>query len=120
MSIKIIALENCPYSIGAYNLLVPNKNNQHKQINVKWVNYDDKHKYKKENRQTFPQISFINEKEYFLGGYSELKDLINELRNQTEPCKATSLQYFEKIENEKDKSRALKIILEAVLDKSCK
>jgi len=101
MSIKIIALENCPFSIGAYNLLVPNKNNQHKQINVKWINNDDKNKYKTKNSQTFPQISFINEEEYFLGGYSELEDLINNLRNQTEPCKATSLQYFEKIENNK-------------------
>jgi glutaredoxin len=116
MSINIIALENCPYSIGAVDTLVPNKKNKHDNISIQWVNYNDKHKYKTNDKPTFPQISFNDS---FLGGYSQLSDVIKQLQNHTEPCSATSLPYFKNIKDDKDKLRALKIILEAVLGKKC-
>jgi len=50
--LKIILLENCPYSI-ALNNLIKTSNIPNKSI---WINSNEKNKYKTEHINTFPQI----------------------------------------------------------------
>ncbi len=71
--LKVIVLENCPYSIAAVELLT-NHNIKFTKI---LVNQETKYKYKTEKISTFPQIYLINNNETLLGGYSDLEDIIN-------------------------------------------
>lgn len=74
-SLKLIFLENCPYSIAAKELL---NNFKFKLISV---NQENKHKYKTKEISTFPQI-YMND--ILLGGYSDLTeifDIINKYNN---------------------------------------
>jgi len=85
----IVALNGCPYSEGAVKLL----DNLHVKYIAKWIDSDDKSNYKKGNRTTFPQISFIvktpptklkqktpsisaNNEEIYIGGLDELNNLV--------------------------------------------
>ena len=72
--LKVIVLENCPYSIAAVELLT-NHNIKFKKI---LVNQETKQKYKTEQISTFPQIYIKNNnKEVLLGGYSNLEEIID-------------------------------------------
>ncbi len=76
--LKVIVLENCPYSMAAIKLL-NNYNIKFKQITV---NNNTKHKYKNELISTFPQIYIIDNKEdinqkLLIGGYSDIEEIIN-------------------------------------------
>ena len=72
--LKVIVLENCPYSIAAAELLT-NYNIPFEKILVKQNN---KEKFKTAEISTFPQIYMINNKEQLLlGGYSDLEEIIN-------------------------------------------
>jgi glutaredoxin len=79
--LKIIVLENCPYSIAA-NELLTNYNMSFEKI---VVNQNNKEKYKTNQISTFPQIYILNSnKEILLGGYSDIKeifDIINTSNN---------------------------------------
>jgi glutaredoxin len=73
-SLKIIVLENCPYSMAAVELL-NNYNIKFKQITV---NQETKHKYKTDIISTFPQIYIIEQdKELLIGGYLDIEEIIN-------------------------------------------
>jgi glutaredoxin len=72
--LKVIALENCLYSIAADELLT-NYNIPFEKILVKQNN---KKKFKTPEISTFPQVYMINDKEQLLlGGYSDLEEIIN-------------------------------------------
>lgn len=78
--LKIISLENCPYSEAIENLVKNNKI-KHKIISV---NQSEKGKYKSDRIDTFPQV-FL-EKEYssssvLLGGYTKLKSYYDDIHN---------------------------------------
>ncbi len=81
--LKVIVLENCPYSIAATELLT-NHNIKFKKI---LVNQETKYKYKTEKISTFPQIFLINKdsqnNEILLGGYSNLEEIINIMNSST-------------------------------------
>jgi glutaredoxin len=80
--LKVIVLENCPYSIAAAEMLT-NYNIKFKKI---LVNQETKHKYKTEQISTFPQIYLINkdtENNKLLGGYSNLEEIINIMNSST-------------------------------------
>jgi glutaredoxin len=78
--LKVVVLENCPYSIAAAELLT-NYNIKFKKI---LVNHETKHKYKTEQISTFPQIYIKDNKiELLLGGYSDLEEIINIINSTT-------------------------------------
>jgi hypothetical protein len=73
--LKVISLENCPYSNAALELI---KNNRI-QNNTTIISHSDKLKYKTNKIDTFPQIylSKYNKKEtLLLGGYDSLSSFI--------------------------------------------
>ncbi len=78
--LKVIVLENCPYSIAALTLL----KNYNIPFNKILVTQNNKHKYKTAEISTFPQIYIINNstkeeisKGLLLGGYSDIEEIIN-------------------------------------------
>jgi glutaredoxin len=72
--LKVIVLENCPYSMAAVELF-NNYNIEFKQITV---NHDTKHKYKTNIISTFPQIYIVDkDEELLIGGYSDIEEIIN-------------------------------------------
>ena len=79
--LKVIVLENCPYSIAAAELLT-NYNIPFEKILIKQNN---KEKFKTSEISTFPQVYMINNKDQILlGGYSDLEeivDIINSSKN---------------------------------------
>ena len=80
--LKVILLENCSYSIKAYDLLKKYKLIKNSII---WVNQSNKEKFKTDNIQTFPQIYLKQKKsniKLLLGGYDELLDIINTFYNK--------------------------------------
>lgn len=74
----IIALEGCPYSQEAVNII--NKYKNVKKI-IEWVSQDKKHQYKKK-LSTFPQIYFRykkkngTENDILIGGCDNLKKIL--------------------------------------------
>lgn len=69
--LKLISLENCPYSEGAENYL------NEKKIKFKLfrVNSKNKENFKK-HMQTFPQLYLIdNNKEILLGGFDKIREI---------------------------------------------
>ena len=107
-SLKIIVLENCPYSMAAVELL-NNYNIKFKKITV---NQETKYKYKTDIISTFPQIYIIDKKDennnsLLLGGYSDIEEIINIINNK-------NLTYIKKKLNTKytdfDNKRILRII----------
>lgn len=80
---KVIALEGCPYSERAVDILKFLTNTE-----VIWIDHESKNKYKTPDRQTFPQITYTYKKKngknetVFIGGLSELEKLI-ELKKET-------------------------------------
>lgn len=72
--LKVIVLENCPYSIGAVELL----NNYNVPFDKILVKQNNKEKFKTSEISTFPQIYIINNTEQLLlGGYSDLEEIID-------------------------------------------
>lgn len=81
---EVVALEGCPYSQKAVDVLTKLENTK-----VIWVNHTTKHAYKTTERPTFPQISFVYKskdgmvKKKFIGGLSELERLIEMKRTKS-------------------------------------
>jgi hypothetical protein len=80
---QVIALEGCPYSQRAVEILKSLPNTE-----VIWVDHESKHRYKTPDRQTFPQITYKYKqkngqlKTVFIGGLSELEKLIELKKKQ--------------------------------------
>ena len=90
--LKIIVLENCPYSIAAYELLT-NYNISFEKI---IVNQNNKEKYKTDKISTFPQIYILNNKDILLGGYSDIEeifDIINSSNNLDKIKEKLNIKY---------------------------
>jgi glutaredoxin len=68
--LKIIVLENCPYSIAAVELL----ENYNISFKKTIVTQETKFKYKTPEIDTFPQV-FMND--ILLGGYNDINEIIN-------------------------------------------
>jgi glutaredoxin len=79
--LKIILLENCPYSI-ALDKLIKNNNIPNNSI---WVNQTQKNNYKTDQIDTFPQIYLnkMNNKDNLLfGGYDDFSDFFSQFKSQ--------------------------------------
>lgn len=72
--IKIYTTETCPYCISAKNLL-KRLNVPYKEIMLEYGSEELRNLIKKTKFRTVPQI-FIGDK--MIGGYNELKDIIDE------------------------------------------
>lgn len=75
-ALKLVSLENCPYSIAAHDLL------KDKKINIKFINVtqSNKEQYKNKIIDTFPQIYLIKTNrvgELLIGGYSDIQEIIS-------------------------------------------
>ncbi len=74
--LKLIYLENCPYSIALKEYLDNNK----LKYNIEIIKYNEKEKCKqKYNINTFPQLYFINN--IIIGGYEESTELLDKIKN---------------------------------------
>ena len=79
----IVALEGCPYSAQAVDLLTAmSQRHPNFKFKVTWVNASNKQKYKTPDRQTFPQISFQVKttrgvQSIYVGGCENLEELIS-------------------------------------------
>ncbi len=72
--LKVIILENCPYSIAVNQLLT----NFHIPFEKIVVNQNNKYKYKTDIISTFPQIYILNKnEEILLGGYSDIEEILD-------------------------------------------
>jgi glutaredoxin len=100
--LKVIVLENCPYSIAAVKLL----NNYNIKFQKILVKQNNKEKFKTNEISTFPQIYMINNNEQLLlGGYSDLEEIINIIKSKN----------LDKIKDElKEKYSNNKIILRII------
>ena len=72
--VKIISLENCPYSIAAINLL------SNEKINTKIINVtmNNKETFKNKEIRTFPQIYLMRDNrkgQLLIGGYTDIKEI---------------------------------------------
>lgn len=77
--LKVISLNNCPYSMAAENLINNIKKNDKVNVKIIHVPYEDKEKYKQGVMKTFPQIYFNNE---IIGGYEDFKGIYNFIQNK--------------------------------------
>jgi glutaredoxin len=106
--LKVIVLENCPYSIAAVELLT-NYNIPFEKILVKQNN---KEKFKTSEIATFPQIYMINDKEQILlGGYSDLEEIID-IINSSKNLDKIKEKLREKYSNYKNIQRIILRIIE--------
>ncbi len=74
--VKVISLENCPYSIAAIDLL------KNEKINTKIINVtvDNKETFKNKEIKTFPQIYLTRnnrEGQLLIGGYTDIKEIVD-------------------------------------------
>lgn len=79
--LKIILLENCPYSI-ALDQLVKNINIPN---NIIWISQNNKNKFKSNNIETFPQIylnKFNSKDSLLFGGYDDFNDFYLQFKSQ--------------------------------------
>ena len=105
--LKVIVLENCPYSIAAVELL----NNYNIKFQKKLVKQNNKEKFKTNEISTFPQIYMINKNEkLLLGGYSDLEEIIN-IINQTKNLDKIKDILKEKYSNNKIILRIIEIFI---------
>ena len=78
--LKLISLENCPYSEAANQLV--NSNNIKSEIYI--VKQKEKNKFKTTKIRTFPQI-YLKKKnssgDVLIGGYSNLKSYFDDINN---------------------------------------
>ena len=99
--LKVIVLENCPYSIAAVELL----NNYKIQFDKIVVNREEKEKYKTDEISTFPQIYILNKSEkLLLGGYSDIEEIINiinQYKDLNKIKKKLNIKYIHKMNNNK-------------------
>lgn len=103
--LKVIILENCPYSIAA-NQLLSNYNIPFEKI---VVNQNTKDKYKTNIISTFPQIYILNKnKEILLGGYNDIEEIINIINS------SNNLDKIKEKFNEKYPKYDYKIILRII------
>jgi len=105
--LKVIVLENCPYSIAAVELL----NNYNIKFQKILVKQNNKEKFKTNEISTFPQIYMINKNEkLLLGGYSDLEEIIN-IINQTKNLDKIKDILKEKYSNNKIILRIIEIFI---------
>ncbi len=92
-TLKAIILEGCPWSKALDELL------KIKKIKSKIIKVNDKtkHKYKTDIIDTFPQLYFIDNAEYLIGGYTETKrllDIINEHKENIDTIKNKTKEFL--------------------------
>ena len=114
--LKVIVLENCPYSIAAMELLT-NYNIPFEKILVKQNNKD---KFKTKEISTFPQIYIFNEKDkILLGGYSDLEeimDIINSYRTSSKNLDKIKEKLGEKYSNYKNIQKNIQRIILRIIE----
>jgi glutaredoxin len=104
---KIISLFDCPYSEAGEKLM--------SKYNTKVINIsrDEKHNYKTEQIQTFPQIYFnTGYQELLIGGYNDMKTLLDKVNNLNTKNLNVAINILKKYNwDDKDKKRLLKLLL---------
>jgi glutaredoxin len=109
--LKIISLNNCPYSMAAEELIKTFKNIKDNKINVNILNVtqEDKSKYKSSEIETFPQIYFNN---ILIGGYDNFNEIyldIKGIKNLDKMIKI--IQNKTSVHNRKDMLRLIKFLI---------
>ena len=109
--IKVISLNQCPYSMAAEDLINNIKNTEDSKINVNIINVsqEDKTKYQSGEIKTFPQIYY---NDILIGGY----DTFNEIYLNVKGTKSLDemigiLENKTKISERKDKLRLIKFLI---------
>ena len=119
-NLKIISLENCPYSMAAEDLIGRIKTSESENFNVEIhrVTQENKTEYQQGNIKTFPQI-YLNKK---LGGYDDLNEIYLEI------SRIKSLDSNEKLDlmiellkqsfsfREKEMLRFIKFLIDDIFD----
>ena len=77
--LKVISLNDCPYSMAAEDLINNIKKSDKVNVIIINVSFEDKEKYKQGDMKTFPQIYFNNE---IIGGYEDFKEIYNFIQNK--------------------------------------
>jgi hypothetical protein len=79
-SLKIILLKDCPKSIALNESMAEHKI---KSVSI-WVDHSNKHKYKTNEIETFPQIYMCDKnskKNILFGGCDDFDNLFNDFKN---------------------------------------
>lgn len=95
--IKVILLEGCPYSINLEKLMEQNKIIHKKFIRV---NHSNKHLYKSDLINTFPQVylnKYNSKGNLLLGGYEDFNNFIKIFKNNA--LDSNKINNFMKIKN---------------------
>jgi glutaredoxin len=96
-SLKALVLEGCPYSKQLKDLL-KEYNIKTEYINISW---NDKDKYKTKEISTFPQVYMIdnNSKSILIGGYSDVKNIIDIIKNNNYDNVKKKLSKYQSLPN---------------------
>lgn len=111
MSLKLISLDGCPYSMAAESLL----KDLDMKFNLVKVYQENKDEYKTKKINTFPQVYY---NDLLLGGYTDLKELhdtLSSLENLDEMIKYLNTKYRNNISRKnisrKNKLRIIKLFI---------
>ncbi len=99
--LKIFLLKDCPYCFATKNLLKNKKN-----IEIQYIDDNEKDKYKTKQISTFPQIYLKKNNSkgsLLLGGHSDLKNVLD-LINQNNDIKKLQKKFKKKYENWSNKA----------------
>ncbi len=109
--IKVISLNQCPYSMAAENLIKNIKNTNDLKINIDIVNVsqEDKSKYQSGVLKTFPQIYY---NDILIGGYDTFNQIYLDVKGTKSLDKMIKiLENKTKIIERKDKLRLIKFLI---------
>ena len=101
-TLKIISLEDCPYSMAAEDLInnIKSKSNNKINIEIQRISREVKDEFKKNNNiETFPQIYFNSRA---IGGYDDLNEIylkIKEIYSSDRNLDSMSKYLSEKLGN---------------------
>jgi len=109
--IKVISLNQCPYSMAAEDLIKNIKNTKDLKMNINIINIsqEDKSKYQKGELKTFPQIYYNN---ILIGGYDTFNKIYLDIKETSELDKMIEiLESKTKLMERKDKLRLIKFLI---------
>tara|TARA_B100001123_G_scaffold304762_1_gene340347 strand:+ start:1426 stop:1770 length:345 start_codon:yes stop_codon:yes gene_type:complete len=109
--IKVISLNQCPYSMAAEDLINNIKNTENSKINVNIINVSQeaKSKYQKGEIKTFPQIYY---NDILIGGYDDFNEIYLKVKGTKSLDEMIEiLDKKTKMIERKDKLRLIKFLI---------
>ena len=109
--IKVISLNQCPYSMAAEDLIKNIKNTYDSKINVNIINVsqEDKSKFQSGELKTFPQIYY---NDILIGGYDTFNEIFLNIKGTNSLDEMIEiLDTKTKISERKDKLRLIKFLI---------